>query len=259
MKTFSTQLLAIVLVAGTLVTSCKKDNHSSAKTSTQASFGLKADNSIVPLTLTAPGSQTLASVSVVASSITWTSAIANITAFKFEAKKNNTEIEITSKNLTNVDLFSPTPTFVSTFIDTGIYREIEIKVLLTKSSGTNIPLTLKGTFTDAGGNATPIEFDFNDDAYIKAEVKNVTFTSAHNLATTITVHLNKLLAGVTSAEINSATLTGGVLVISSSSNTSIYTKIVNNLANSGESEGFDDHGGTGGNDDHGGDDHGSDG
>lgn len=254
MRTFSTQLLAIVLVASTLVTACKKGNQSSNKTATQASFGLKADNAVIPLTLAAPGSQALASVSSAASSITWTSAIANITAFKFEAKKNNTEIEITSKNLANVDLFSPTPTFVSTFIDTGTYNEIEIKALLTKSSGANIPLTLKGTFTDAGGNVTPIEFDFNDDAYIKAEVKNVTFTSTHNLATTITLHLNKLFASATATEINSATLTGGVLIISRDSNTSIYAKIVANLANSGDTDGFEDHGG---NDNHG--DHGSDG
>lgn len=254
MKTFSTQLLAIVLVASTLVTACKKGNNTTSKSATQASFGLKADNAVVPLTLTAPGSQTLASVSSVASSITFTSAVANITAFKFEAKKGNTEIEITSKNLTNVDLFSPTPSFINALIDTGTYKEIEIKALLTKSSGANIPLTLKGTFTDAGGNVTPIEFDFNDDAYIKAEVKNVTFTSAHTLATTITLHLNKLLASVTSADINAATLTGGVLIISGDSNTNIYAKIVANLANSGDTDGFEDHGG---NDNHG--DHGSDG
>jgi hypothetical protein len=254
MKTFSTNLLAIVLVAGTLGTACKKDNHSSTKSSTQTSFGLKADNAVVPLN--ASGTQSLATVSSAASSITWTSAIANVTAFKLEAKKRNTEIEITSKNLTNVNLFSPAPAFVSALIDTGTYTEIEVKALLTKSSGANIPLTLKGAFTDAGGNITPIEFDFNDNAFIKAEVKNVTFTAAHNLATTITLHLNKLLTGVAAGEISSATLTNGTLVISSSSNSAIYTKIVNNLANSGESEGFDDHGG---NDDHGNDDHGSDG
>jgi len=259
MKTFSTPLLAIVLAAGTLVTACKKDNHSSAGTSTQASFGLKADNSVIQLSLTAPGAPSFASIGSTISSITWTSAIANITAFKFEAKKGNTEIEITSKDLTNVDLFSPTPLFVNALIDTGTYREIEIKALFTKSSGTNIPLMLKGTFSDASGNAIPIEFDFNDDAYIKAEVKNVTFKAAQNLTTTITLHLNKLFATITATELGSATLTGGALVISRDSNTAIYNKIVANLANSGESEGFDDHGGNGGNDNHGGDDHGGDG
>lgn len=253
MKTFSTTLLAIAIVAGTF-SACKKDNRSASKTSTQAAFGLKADNAAVPLTLNSTGSQTLNTVAGT-NNITWTSAVANVTAFKLEAKTHNTEIEITSKNLVNIDLFSPAPPFISALIDTGTYTEIEIKALFTKTSGSNIPLTLKGTFSN-NSTATPIEFDFNDDAYIKAEVKNVTFSSAHPLAATITLHLNKLLAGITNAQLNSATLTGGVLIISSSSNTDIYNKIVSNLSTSGESEGFDDHGGNG---DHNSNDHGSDG
>jgi hypothetical protein len=225
---FLTTCIAVV-IAGTCLTSCKKNSSSPASSSAaQLSIGVKSDNATVPIAAST-------------ASITWTSGTANVSEFKFEAKKHGLEIEVTSKNLTHVDLFSLAPSLIGVTIDTGTYTEIEIKAEFTKSSTTDLPLTLKGNFMAAGGTVVPIEFDFNDNAEIKAEAQNVVVDGKTDLTTFITMHLNELLANVTAAELGAATLTNGTIVISSTSNTNIYDQIRADLSTCGHSDGFQHH------------------
>jgi len=81
-----------------------------------------------------------------------------------------------------------------------------------------------------------LEFDFNSDATIKAEAENITLTSTIDFVALVHLHLNKLEAGVTAADLENATLTNSVIVISSTSNTDIYNKVLANLSNCGEHE-----------------------
>jgi hypothetical protein len=218
--------LAIV-VTSIAFSSCKKD--SLLNSPSEVSFALQTDNSVTTFT-GAP-----------AVSLTWTSGLANISSFKLEAKRNGVETEIKSKNLTNVDLFSLVPALATATIDSGTYKEIEVRVVLAKSTTSDLPLLLKGTFKNSSGVSVPVELDFNDDATIKAEVENVTIDSKTDIATTISMHLNKLLTNVSVSDLNSATLTNGTIVISSTSNASIYNKIKTNLLTCGESKGFERH------------------
>lgn len=231
--------LAVLTLALSLG-ACKKSSTSSTPTGTQLAFAVTADNATTPVlnSVNTTGLTTDAAATTNAS-ITFTSAVANIAQFKLEAKKNNKEIEITTKNLTNVNLLAITPAEVSTAIDTGTYKEIEIRIILAKTTTTAIPLTLKGTFTPATGSALPFEFDFNDDAIIKAEAANVTVNGTTDIVSKVNFHLNKLLATVTAAEIANLTLTNGTLLISSTVNTTVYNKIKLALALSFESKGFD--------------------
>jgi hypothetical protein len=244
MKQVTLQATAAIFMAGILFPSCKKDNSTRLLTP-EVSFGMIADGFATTLVTVNPGRAegltVFGPVTTTPASVTWTSGIANITSFKLEAKKAGVKTEIQSKNITNVDLFSVTPSSISATIDTGVYSEIEVKVIFSRSTTANLPLVLKGNFKTTGGALIPIEFDFNDDGVIKAQLANVIVDGSKDLRTIINMHLNTLLAGITSAEIDTATRTNSAIVISSTLNSGIYNKIVSNVTLSGDSKGFEKH------------------
>ncbi|GGH22784.1 hypothetical protein [Mucilaginibacter phyllosphaerae] len=231
----------LALLTSIAAVSCKKDSTPATASTAEVAFALSADNASSTLVTKSVGNPAINVTGVTAASIKWTSAIANIGRFKLEAKKNGKEIEITTKNITNLDLFAIDPATIAAKIDTGNYKEISIKVLLVKSSGTDIPLTVKGTFTSAGGAAVPIEFDYNDNAILKAEVENVTVDATTDVTAKLNFHLNKLLTAIPSTQIDAATRTNGAIVISNASNTAIYNKVIANLLLAIEARGFEKH------------------
>jgi hypothetical protein len=238
MKTFRTGIIALVALTALSLAACKKSGNSPSSTNSQLTFQMKADNSSTNLAATTStnGLATSSTFTGIAG-LTFTSGTANISQFKFEAKRNGVEIEVTSKKLTNIDLFAASPSIAGVTIDTGTYREIEIRAIFQKSADTTaIPLQLKGNFTASGGTVIPIEFDLNDNATIKSEVEDVHVTSTTDFAALIHIHLRKLESGVTAADLEAAKLTNGILVISNTSNTAIYNKILNNFTNCGEAE-----------------------
>lgn len=256
MKTLRTSIIASGLLAIIALAACKKNgvSPSSSASGPQLSFQMKADNS----TSLAASTSGLTTNSFTIPGLTFTSAVANISQFKLEATKNGVETEISTRNLPAVDLFALSPAIANASITPGTYTHVEIKVELKKVNDPfSIPLTVKGTFTNSSGQATPFELDLNDNVEIKGEAGNVTVTDTTNFSAIIHLHLPRLESGITANDLDNGTLTNGVLIISANSNTSIYRRILENLANSGEAElrhGHDDRG-----DDHGDDngDHGN--
>lgn len=242
MRAFKTGIFAVTVLALTGLAACKKSGNSPSSKTSQLSFQLRADNATSNLAASSTGGKlsTNSTFQGIAG-LTFTSAVANISRFKLEAKKNGVEIEIISKNLSNIDLFAIDPTVASVTLDTGIYQEIEIKVELQHTSDTSaLPLKLKGTFTNSVGTAIPIEFDFNSDAVIKAEAENINVSSTINFVALVHLHLNKLGAGVVATDLDNAAQTNGTIIISPTSNTDIYNKVVANLSSCGENE-FKEH------------------
>lgn len=236
-----------LLVAGNLLTSCKKSGVSSAASAnSQLAFGLQTDSASINLAfspttgLPAPTGGSARAVSTLPT-IVWTSGIANISGFKFEARKKGLNIEVESHNVAHIDLLALATSLTSVTLDTGTYKEIEIRVVLTKTTSADLPLVLKGTFTTQGGAAVPIELDFNDNAEIRAGADNVIVDGKTDITTIVKLHLNRLLRGITSAALDQATRTNGTIVISANSNASFYDQISHNLTSCGESEGFEKH------------------
>lgn len=220
-------LIATVLFATMINTSCKK---SDSTTSPEISFAINTDNSVSTTSNAVNATNALSAITIGTANVTVTSGVANIAAFKLEAKKNNVKTEITTTNLMNVDLFALGQSLGSTKIDTGTYKEIEVKVLLVKSATTALPLVLKGYFTTKAGTQVPLEFDFNDNAILKAEASNVHVDGTKDLVTTVNLHVNKLFGNITSAEVDQTTRTNGTILISSTVNAALYNKILANVA-----------------------------
>ncbi|MGZ3766315.1 MAG: hypothetical protein ACXVB0_09250 [Mucilaginibacter sp.] len=242
----STTLKSLIVIMIVLsVYSCKKGNSPLPSTkASQVAFGVKAVNSSTILTASA-SKLTVNSVST-APVIQFTSGVANIAEFKLEAKTANSSVEIRTKNLMNVDLFALNPAVVTATLDTGTYQQIEVRVELVQSADTSaIPLKLKGSFSAADGTVIPVEFDINENLTIKAEATNVLLHSTGDLSTIVQLHLDKIVAGITASDLTSADKTGGVIIISNTSNINLFNKIKFNVEGCGDTEVKEDHGGHG--------------
>lgn len=213
-----------ILAGVILLSSCSKDD---ASGSGQVSYKVKPTNFTASVSSTVNGSGLIVIVNS-NSSLTWTSGNLNVSEIDFEAENGDQEIEYELKGQFNVDLLNISPTLGNVKIPAGTYDEVELKLEL-KPSATNIPLSLKGVYTNSSGVKTPVEFHFNEEFEIEVEAENVTIGGSEDYIALINVQLNKFLLNVSSSDLDQAAKTNGSIIVSSSSNTSLYNKFKSNL------------------------------
>jgi hypothetical protein len=155
--------------------------------------------------------------------------------FSFEAKRSGVSIEIDSHNLTNVDLFALKPLQTYVTLNTGVYKEIEIKAFL-ESTDTVPPLKLSGTFKNDSAKVIPIQFDLSGHATVKVEEKNIDINGTTNYTALLNLQLARLTKGITADDLNKAKVTNGTIVINQTSNSWLYWKMKANLGVCGWSE-----------------------
>jgi len=245
MKTVILRVGMVAMAASLFFAACKKGSNAPAgstiaASSSQLSMGLKADNASMSVTDAGTNSTTAVNAVSAVGSVNITSGTANISGFKFEARRHNLEVEVESKAMTSIDLFAINPALIGIALDTGAYSSIELRVEFTKSSS-DTPLSLKGTFTNSAGTAIPLAVYINDNAEVKVEAQNVNVDGMTDLSSFVTMHINKLFNTVRLSDLGSATQTNGTIVISNSSNTGIYNRILSNLLSCGDSDGFQHH------------------
>lgn len=211
MKT-SKRLLSIA-AAALIFTSCKKEASSGPA---GVDFQLQATNTLAGIQRTD------------AASIQWTAGTATPASIKFEAKKNASEIEFTSTAGQQVNLFNVAQSsFGNMTLPDGTYNEIELKIQLDGSA--SVPaLELSGIYNNGTANI-PVVFRITTPLQIKTESNNVTVTGGAFTAITA-LNLASFTTGISQAMLNSATQTGGSIVISSSSNANLYNIIISNIS-----------------------------
>lgn len=234
MKTIKTSIIAMAALAVISLAACQKGNKSAAVPSGSAklSFKMQATNAAL-------ASLPADSVSSI-SGLVWTAGTANIGRFTFEAVRNGVSIEIESHNLTNLDLFALKPLQTYVTLDTGVYKEIEIKAFL-ESTDTVPPLKLSGTFKNDSAKVIPIQFILSGHATVKVQEKNIDINGKTNYTALLDLQMNRLTKGITDADLNKATVTKGTIIISQTSNTWLYWKMRANLGGCGWSEFREDH------------------
>jgi hypothetical protein len=212
------KLLLTGAVAMLILASCKKSGSDTAPGDSGMQFQLKASNPFVVVNKPdAPGS------------ILWTSGSAAATEVKLEAKKNGSEIEFKSSGNHQVDLFaSVTASLGNIVLPAATYTEVEFKITLNQN-GSNAAIELNGSYTSGTGVVTPVVFSLNSLFILKAEQNNVSVTGNSSITTLTTLNLSFVSNGITQAMMNSATITGGKIIISASSNSNLYNIIINNL------------------------------
>lgn len=214
-------LTTFFIVTALILSSCSKDQKNGGK----ISYRIKPANYTAALAASAPTSGITIKTG---SAVTWTSGTLNVSEIDFEAEKDDVETEYQLKNHVSVDLFNLSPVLGSISIPDGTYNEVELKIVLKKTGTGNVPLALKGEYTDGSGVKTPVEFSFNEDVEIEVEAENVV-VSSNDYIGMINFQLNKFLANVTTSDLSNSMKTGGKIVISSTSNTELYHKIKANF------------------------------
>ncbi len=207
-----------------ILSSCEKDD---ASGSGKLSYKVKPANFTGSIGTSGSASGLIVGINS-NSSLTWTSGSLFISEIDFEAKSKNNSIEYELKQPVTVDLFNLSPVLGSITIPDGTYDEVELKLELKKSTS-NTPLTLKGTYTDANAAKIPVEFYFNEDFEVEVEAEDLVVKGTNNYLGLINVQLNRFMTNVISTDLSSATKTGGVIVISSTSNMNLYAKLKANL------------------------------
>lgn len=210
------------------LTSCKKDSTASGVDST-FSYQLKTINRTSMVGKTETTNRTAGA------NIDWTSGSAFTNQLKFEAENNNSEVEFKQSAAQQLDLFAASAALGNITIPAGTYSEVEFKAFLVPN-GSTPALELKGTFT-SGTVTLPITFTVSSNVELKAEKNNVTVAQGEKYSALNTLDLSQLTRGITETALNNARLTNGAIVISSSSNSSLYTILLNNLnSHHGEAE-----------------------
>ncbi len=216
---------SLILVSGLILSSCSKENSTGDG---KLSYKVKPANFTASVGPAVAGSGLVVAVNS-NSSLTWTSGNLNVSEIDFEAESKSAKIEYELKQAFNVDLFNLSPVLGSITLPDATYEEVELKLVLKKSATSNIPLTLKGSYTDGSGTKIPVEFYFNEDFEAEVEAENIIVSGTNDYLGLINVQLNKFLTNVISADLSGAAKTNGVIVISSTSNMELYAKLKANL------------------------------
>jgi len=208
------KILTAVIISAAALTSCKK---------------MSGSNSGIEFQLTTINRTSIVSRTDATGTIQWTSGSATASQIKFEAKNNNSEVEFKNQNPGKVDLFASIASFGNVTLPAGSYSEVEFKIEL-NPNGIDPALQLDGTFTNSSSVSTPVELLVNSLLEIKSEQNNVTTVTDNSSFTALTtLDLSQLSTGITQAMLNTATITGGKIIISSSSNTNLFNIILNNF------------------------------
>ena len=215
-------LLLSAVMAGLLFASCKKNSSNGYNTSTNQptmSYRLVASNT----------SYGVARTSATAN-IVWDSAFATPDVVIFQATQGNVQVQYKATNNQRIDLMSSIAfDFGSFTLPAGFYSQTVLKIDLDKIG--NMPvLQLNGSVTD-GTITLPVEVLVNESIQLQTEQDSVTITNDSSFVAVTTIDLSSITSGITATMLLNASLTGGVIVISSSANHDLYKMILENLGN----------------------------
>ena len=232
MKTLK-MIVVLAMVVGVISTSCKKD---SIQSSSLLGVKIMATNSTFSL---------LKAGSLVTPVFAWDTCSMNVSKIDLEAEKKENESSQDSTNIDfewrgskKVDLFSINSLVGVINLQPGVYDEISIKIEAFKSDAGSSPVFyLSGSYTNATGVKIPVVVIVNDDIQLKVKSKEGTKLNAVNdYASLIKLNLALLMNGILISDLDSATLNNGKIVISGTSNISLYTKIKGNFDSCEDSE-----------------------
>lgn len=232
MKTFRNFAL-LSLVTGILVTSCSKD--STAPTTTSLGVKMQATNKSFSL---------LKSTALATPSLIWDSSFIFVSKIELEAEKQESgmpaspsEVHFEWSGPVKIDLFRLNSVIGNIALQPGTYHEVSIKINSFSSDAGGLPdFYLSGTYTNADGSVIPIEFVVNEDFEFRVKLEGSTLDAVNDYTSMINMNLSLLFAGVQSADLDGATLANGKILISNTSNASLYNKIITNFSSCGESE-----------------------
>lgn len=152
--------------------------------------------------------------------------------------EDSIEIEFKWNGPQLVDLLDSTISFGNFLLQPGLYDEIELKVEGDGDDAQSGPVFyMSGTYTNTNNEMVPVVVEVFDDIELKTEKERVELNESNmELVSYIHLYLDELFAGIIPADLDDATVTDGVLVISDDSNSELYDKILDKLTDAHDSD-----------------------
>lgn len=224
-----TKLISMAAIAAiTLIFGCKKTNSSSAN---GVSYQFKTINPTAILAYSTGNPLIMSPVGVQGGTITWTSGYASATEVKFEAEGSGNHVKFQSETPVKIDLFSPISSIGNISIPTGVYDTAQFEIDLAPTA-TDAALELNGKY-----DTIPVTFRINKSYEFDAEQPRITIADGQTYTAATALNLANLTQGISGATLSAATRdSSGTIVISDSSNVSIYDAVIANLKNSEEED-----------------------
>jgi hypothetical protein len=177
-------------------------------------------------------SQSISTGRVKANSLEFTDGSIKITEIQFEAETDTDSIEVNWQQNVVIDFATgqTTPDLSALTFPKGTYREVEVEIELLDEN--NEPsIVVNGTFTDSNNNTHPIRFEFNSGETFEVEKEGtITFGEGERVLAQVTFNPGAWFIEVSSAQLEAATKdSSGVIVISSTQNTTIYNTVADGL------------------------------
>lgn len=224
MKTLISKTTCLLTVLSLTIISCKKDAGTGTGTG-RVAYRIAAATS-APVKVAKGGSP-----SILATDLSWDAGYAYISDIEFKALKDGVHIKYESEGLHKIDLFHPGASLFEDTVGTaGLFTEIKLEMKIGNTGSTTEPgIKLTGKY-----GSTPIEFDYDEsgDAFeLEVEGKNYSFDKTKDYNALISLHLEKLLIGVSMADLDAAQKVNGVILINKSNNITIYAIAKQNIHN----------------------------
>lgn len=211
MKTKS--LLIGLMIAGTAITSCKKEEE---KGSMNLTMQMSKGTGTVQKTA--------------AGTLQFTQGSVTVSEVRFEGEfTNGEELEFSSEQITRIDLATgvASPAF-SAEIPAGNYEELELEVEIYDES--DVPSVIaEGTYTNSAGDQIPIRFEFNSGETFEVEGEAVTITEDAQFTAKINFDPLEWFGTVTTAMLDNAERVNGVILINEETNESIFSLVADRL------------------------------
>lgn len=214
MKTF-----VMLLALGAFIAGCNNENPV-----TQPKVSLQFTTTNTPVNI--PSGR------AAANSLQFTTGSIKITEIQFEAETDTDSVEINWEQNVAIDFATgqTSPDISALTFPKGKYNAVEVEVQLLDEN--NVPsIVINGTFTDREDNTHPIRFEFNSGETFEVQKEGViTFGDGANILANVTFNPGAWFFEVTSAALEATTKnSAGVIVISSTQNTSIYNTVAEGL------------------------------
>ncbi len=235
MKPFSS-LLLIGITAGILLVSCEKQQ---TDTTSELQVKIQVSNKSYPVLKSASSS-----AAVVTPAFSWDVCTMNVSKIEFEAEGSESEnaqnthhVSYEWRGSKTVDLFSSASVIGSITLDPGIYKEVELHIKASKSQDGNAPaFYLSGSYTNVLGVKIPVEIVINEELEFGVEQEGAKLDGINDYSALIDLNLTLLMNTILQSELDLAQLIDGKIVISNTSNSSLYLKIKSNFSSFGEVE-----------------------
>jgi hypothetical protein len=189
----------IVLLALSVLTSCKKDDLPEAKTKTYGnmSYFAKASGSGVKR-MNAQSDNTSGSVAV-----KWSAASIYVEKIAFTGESDNL-LDTTIVVNKNIDIFNANALAGAIRLPTGSYKGVKVKLFARKSEKSEMAFNLKGTFVNTKGGTDSVMVGSSFPFEANLDITYITVAPLDEYKATFTFNLDKVLSGISTELLQTA-------------------------------------------------------